>query len=66
MEAGRLADEHQVGVGIAGTEDHLSAALGERALGAARNHLAERAKLVGPGQLSDRSHSFRRNSRRHS
>src|SRR2546430_10535648 len=41
VEAGRLADEHQVGIRIAGTEDHLSAAFSDRALGPARTHLAE-------------------------
>ena len=35
LRPGRLADEHQVGVGVAGAEDDLCAGLGERAQGAA-------------------------------
>ena len=65
VEAGSLADEHQIGVRVARAEDDLRAASGKCALGAACNDLAEGAKLVDAGQLSDRSHSFRRNSRRH-
>ena len=65
VEAGSLADEHQIGVRVARAEHDLRAASGECALGAAGNDLAEGAKLVDAGQLSDRSHSFRRNSRRH-
>jgi len=50
---------------MAGTEHDLCAPFRERALGAAGDYLAEGAKLVCASQLSDRSHSFRRNSRRH-
>jgi hypothetical protein len=65
VEAGRLADEHQVGIRIARTEHDLRSPSCECALGAARDDLAEGTQFVCPGQLSDRSHSFRRNSRRH-
>ena len=65
VKAGSLAHEHEIGVRIARAEHNLSAASCECALGAAGNDLAEGTKLVGAGQLSDRSHSFRRNSRRH-
>src|SRR5205085_11062396 len=37
VEAGRLADEHQVGGGIAGAEDDLRPALRQRTAGAARD-----------------------------
>ena len=41
VEAGRLADEHQVGVRIPDAEDDLRASLGEPAAGAARDLFPE-------------------------
>ena len=46
VEAGRLADEHQVGVGVADAEDDLRAALGEPAAGAAPRPRLERSDSV--------------------
>ena len=65
VEARSLADEHQIGVRVARAEHDLRSPSGKCALGAAGNDLAEGAKLVDPRQLNDRSHSFRRHSRRH-
>jgi hypothetical protein len=65
VEAGSLAHEHEIGDRDARAEHNLSAASGECALGAPGTDLAQGAKLGGAGQLSDRSHSFRRHSRRH-
>ena len=48
--AGRLADEHQVGVGVAGAEDHRLAGRGElRAPRAPAGLLEEGLQLVSAG-----------------
>jgi hypothetical protein len=65
VKAGRLADEHQVGVWITGAEDDLRSPSREGTLGATGDNVAEGTQLVGAAELSDRSHSFRRNSRRY-
>ena len=44
VEAGRLADEHEVGVRVADAEHDLRAALGEPAAGAARRLLLQRVE----------------------
>ena len=46
----RLADEHQVGVGVAGPEDRLGAGLVQRAFGAGLD-LAVEADELGPARL---------------
>ena len=51
VEARRFADEHQVGIWIAGTEDDLCPSSGQRALRAVGDDLAEGAELVGSSQL---------------
>ena len=63
VEARRLADEHQVGIGRAGAEHHLCAGVRERTLRAAGDGVAvgEQAQSA----ISVRSHRNRRNSRRH-
>ena len=56
LGARRLADEHQVGVGVAGAEDDLRARLGERAARAVRRLAVERDELLAAvRRLSHRS-----------
>ena len=45
---GRLADEHQLGVGVAGPEDRLGAGLVQGASGAGLDFLVEVDQLVPP------------------
>src|SRR5207237_6167541 len=61
VEAGRLADEHQLGGRRAGAENDLRPALRERTLRAAGDHVA-----VGEEAQLSSSHRTRRNSRRRS
>ena len=49
VEARRLADEHQVGVGISGTEHDLGARAGKRALLAVAQLAPEADQLLSPG-----------------
>ena len=63
VEAGRLADEHQVGLRVADAEDDLRAALREAAARAARDLARERLEL-GQRLAQCRSHRNRRSSHR--
>ena len=56
VEAGRLADEHEVGVRVADSEHDLRTALGEPAARAARGLLLQ---LVEPGETLRRIHRSR-------
>ena len=58
VEAGRLADEHQVCVRVPDAEDDLSSALCEPAAGAGRDLFAESVERVHAGESRDGGGQF--------